>query len=168
MAEQVMTPLDYEMAAEVHQHLKTKNVEFYLEGVGDRVRARRSTHGEAWRHEPGGLIARLSSGRNIPADLVVLSIGIRPESRLAKEAGLETGERGGIAVNEYLQTSDPDIYALGDAVVYKSPIIGKPMLTYLAGPGEQAGADRGRQHRARKRAPVPRLALARRSPRSST
>jgi NADPH-dependent 2,4-dienoyl-CoA reductase/sulfur reductase-like enzyme len=119
-----------EMAAEVHRHLKTKNVEFYL---------RESVTAFERDDRPAGILARLSSGRTIPTDLVILSIGIRPESRLAKEAGLEIGERGGIAVNEYLQTSDPDIYALGDAIVFKSPVIGKPLLTCLAGPANKQG-----------------------------
>jgi NADPH-dependent 2,4-dienoyl-CoA reductase/sulfur reductase-like enzyme/peroxiredoxin family protein/rhodanese-related sulfurtransferase/TusA-related sulfurtransferase len=130
MAEQVMTPLDYEMAAEVHQHLKTKNVEFYL---------RESVTALERDDRPRGILARLSSGRAIPVDMVILSIGIRPESSLAREAGLEIGEKGGIVVNEHLQTSDPDIYALGDAVVYKSPLTGRPLLTYLAGPANKQG-----------------------------
>ena len=62
------------------------------------------------------------------ADLVILSIGVRPETTLAKQAGLKIGERGGIAVNDYLQTSDENIYAVGDAIEYKHPITGKPCL----------------------------------------
>lgn len=128
MAEQVMTPLDYEMAAAVHQHLKTKNVEFYLkDGVSSFVR------------DKSGLQVRLKSGRSLPADLVVLSIGVRPDSKLAEEAGLELGVNKGIKVNEYLQTSDPEIYALGDAIVYPSPITGIESLTYLAGPANKQG-----------------------------
>jgi len=128
MAEQVMTPLDFEMAAEVHQHLKTKQVEFYLkEAVA------------SFHRENGQLTAALESGKELETDLVILSIGVRPDSRLAREADLELGERGGIVVNPYLQTSDPDIYALGDAVVLENPIIHKPMLTYLAGPANKQG-----------------------------
>ncbi len=128
MAEQVMTPLDFEMAAEVHQHLKSKKVEFYLnEAVS------------AFESRLGRLIARLSSGRELRIDMVVLGIGVRPESSLAREAGLEIGERGGIKVNEHLQTSNPDVYALGDAIEYPNPVVGRPMITYLAGPANKQG-----------------------------
>lgn len=128
MAEQVMTPLDYEMAASVHQHLKTKNVQFYLK---DAV--------NSFGREPGGLEVRLKSGRTIHADMVILSIGVRPDSSLAEAAGLELGLNKGIRVNEYLQTSDPDIYALGDAIVYPNPITQQESLTYLAGPANRQG-----------------------------
>ena len=128
MAEQVMTPLDFEMAAEVHQHLKTKNVEFYLK---ESVTAFAETRGR--------IDARLSGGKTLTVDLVILGIGVRPDAVLAREAGLKTGQRGGIAVNEYLQTSDPDIYALGDAIEFPNPIIGTPMNTYLAGPANKQG-----------------------------
>lgn len=128
MAEQVMTPLDYEMAAAVHQHLKTKNVEFYLkDGVSSFVR------------EKGGLQVRLKSGRSLPTDMVILSIGVRPDSKLAEEAGLDLGLNKGIRVNEYLQTSDEDIYALGDAIVYPNPITNEECHTYLAGPANKQG-----------------------------
>ncbi len=128
MAEQVMTPLDYEMAAAVHQHLKTKNVEFYLkDAVNSFVR------------EKSGLQVRLKSGRSLPTDMVILSIGVRPDSKLAEDAGLELGINKGIKVNEYLQTSDPEIYALGDAIVYPNPITGVESHTYLAGPANKQG-----------------------------
>jgi NADPH-dependent 2,4-dienoyl-CoA reductase/sulfur reductase-like enzyme len=128
MAEQVMTPLDFEMAAEVHQHLKTKKVEFYLK---DAI--------ASFSEEDGKIVSHLESGKDLASDMVILSIGVRPESSLAKEAGLELGERGGIVVNEYLQTSDPDIYAVGDAIVFNNPIIGRQMITYLAGPANKQG-----------------------------
>lgn len=128
MAEQVMTPLDYEMAAIVHQHLKGKNVEFYLkDAVNSFVR------------QADGLKVNLKSGKSLSADLVILSIGVRPDSALAEAAGLELGINKGIVVNEYLQTSDPDIYAVGDAIVFPSPITQKPTLTYLAGPANKQG-----------------------------
>ncbi len=128
MAEQVMTPLDYEMAAEVHQHLKTKDVEFYLK---DSV--------SSFVCEQDSLSIRLKSGRSVSADMVILSIGVRPDSKLAEDAGLELGLNKGIRVNEYLQTSDPDIYALGDAIVFPNPITGAESLTYLAGPANKQG-----------------------------
>ncbi len=128
MANQVMAPLDYEMAAEVHQHLKTKQVELYLnDGVSAFVR------------QNNQLSVHLQSGRRIDTDLVILSIGVRPETRLARESSLEIAESGGIKVNEYLQTSDPDIYALGDAIAFPHPITKKQVNTYLAGPANKQG-----------------------------
>ncbi|MBM4403146.1 MAG: FAD-dependent oxidoreductase [Candidatus Cloacimonetes bacterium] len=128
MAEQVMTPLDYEMAAEVHQHLKTKKVEFYLK---DSV--------TAFQRDTDGLHVRLDSGRDLITDLVVLSVGVRPDSHLAEKSGLRLGVHRGIAVNEYLQTSDPDIYAVGDAICYPHPVTGKDSIAYLAGPANKQG-----------------------------
>ncbi len=128
MAEQVMTVLDYEMAAEVHQHLKTKQVELFLkDGVS------------SFAKHPKGIIVTLQSGRQILSDLIILSIGVRPENRLAKHAGIELGATGGIRVDKYLRTSAPDVYALGDAVEFPNPIIGKPLLIPLAGPANKQG-----------------------------
>src|SRR5690554_183770 len=128
MAEQVMTPLDYSMAALVHQHLKTKNVEFYL-----------NTAVSSFAQKEGGLEVKLNSSKTIDTDMVVLSIGVRPDSSLARAAGLELGQAGGIVVNEYLQTSDPDIYAVGDAIEFTNPITQTKMITYLAGPANKQG-----------------------------
>ncbi|WP_159517752.1 CoA-disulfide reductase [Sunxiuqinia indica] len=128
MASQVMAPLDYEMAAEVHQHLKTKEVEFYLkDGVNSFTRS--ANH----------IAVQLQSGRQIETDMVILSIGVRPETQLIEEAGLELAENGGIKVNEYLQTEDESIYALGDAIAFPHPITGKYVNTYLAGPANKQG-----------------------------
>ncbi len=128
MAEQVMTPLDYEMAAVVHQHLKTKNVEFYLkDGVSE------------FKRDEDHLNVLLQSGRKVEADMVILSIGVRPETKLIKEAGIILAPNGGIKVNEYLQTSDSNVYALGDAIAFPHPITGKYMNAYLAGPANKQG-----------------------------
>ncbi|MBL8026480.1 MAG: FAD-dependent oxidoreductase [Fibrobacteres bacterium] len=128
LADQVMAPVDFDMASLVHQHLKTKNIEFYLnDGVAQFDRT------------GGKLSVKLKSGKSIPADIVVLSIGIKPDSHLAKEAGLKLGERGSISVNGHLQTSDPDIYAAGDVIEYCHPIHGKTVATYLAGPANKQG-----------------------------
>jgi len=128
MGDQVMNPIDYEMAAEVHQHLKMKNVEFYLkDGVNKFI------------NKDGKLTVVLGSGKKIEADMVILSIGVRPDDKLAREAGLKLGERGGIWVDEYLRTSDKNIYAIGDAIVFTNPIIGKSMTAYLAGPANRQG-----------------------------
>lgn len=126
MAEQVMTPLDYSMASLVHQHLKTKNVEFYLKTAVVSF----SKKGEK-------IQARLDTSRQIETDMVVLSIGVRPDSKLAKACGLEIGQSGGIVVNKYLQTSDPDIYAVGDAIEFENPVTHTRMITYLAGPANK-------------------------------
>lgn len=128
MANQVMAPLDYSMAAIVHHHLTSKKVNLLLED------------GVSHFHEsPEGVIVQLKSGKQVAADMVLLSIGVRPETLLAKEAGLSIGSLGGIAVNEFMQTSDPDIYALGDAVEVRHPITGKPALIPLAGPANKQG-----------------------------
>ncbi len=128
MAEQVMTPLDYSMASIVHQHLKTKNVAFFLkDGVS------------LFSEENNQIVATLKSGRKVHADIIILSIGVRADSKLAREAGLEIGNTGGIVVNEFLQTSNPDIYAVGDAIEFENPIIHKKQITYLAGPANKQG-----------------------------
>lgn len=128
MAEQVMTPLDYSMASIVHQHLKTKNVAFFLkDGVS------------SFQKEDEHIVATLKSGRKINADIVILSIGVRADSKLARESGLDIGTTGGIVVDEHLQTSNPDIYAVGDAIEFENPIIHKKQITYLAGPANKQG-----------------------------
>jgi len=128
MAAQVMIMLDHEMAAEVHQHFKVKGVECYL---GDGVQG---------LHPQGEKInLKLSSGRELETDMVILSIGVRPDSALAAASGIEIGVTKGIKVNEYLQTSDPSVYAVGDAIEFPSPITGKPTITYLAGPANKQG-----------------------------
>lgn len=128
MAEQVMTPLDYSMAALVHQHLKTKNVEFYLKTAVSSFSRKNERIG-----------VHLNNSKTIETDLVILSIGVRPESHLAKDAGLQIGETGGIVVNEFLQTTDDNIYALGDAIEFTNPVTGTKMISYLAGPANKQG-----------------------------
>ena len=81
----------------------------------------------------------MKSGQRLPAQLVVLGVGVRPENKLAVDAGLEVGPRGGIRVNEYLQTSDPDIYAVGDAIEVKDFVSGEPTQVPLAGPANRQG-----------------------------
>lgn len=128
MGNQVMAPIDFSMAAPVHQHLVQKGVSLYLEeGV---------TH---FQRTEQGITVFLKSGKTIPADMVLLSIGVRPATALAKDAGLKIGEAGGIWVNEYLETSEKDIYAVGDATEYPHPLTGKPWLNYLANPANRQG-----------------------------
>lgn len=126
MADQVMTPVDYSMAAIVHQHLQQKDVRLYLK-----------TAVSAFEKKENGISVMFRSGEKIEVDLVILSIGVRPVVSLAVEAGLEIGPRGGIKVNEYLRTSDSSIYAVGDAIEYPHPVDGRPWLNYLAGPANR-------------------------------
>ena len=128
MGNQVMAPIDFSMAAPVHQHLIQKGVSLYLEeGV---------TH---FQRTEQGITVFLKSGKTIPADMVLLSIGVRPATALAKQAGLKIGEVGGIWVDEYLETSEKNIYAVGDAIEYPHPLTGKPWLNYLANPANRQG-----------------------------
>lgn len=126
MADQVMTPVDYSMAAIVHQHLQQKDVRLYLK-----------TAVSAFEKKENGISVMFRSGEKIEVDLVILSIGVRPVVSLAVEAGLEIGPRGGIKVNEYLRTSDSSIYAVGDAIEYPHSVDGRPWLNYLAGPANR-------------------------------
>lgn len=128
MANQVMAPLDYSMAAIVHHHMVENNVSLYL---GDGVASFKKTE--------NGVAVVLASGKELETDMVILSIGVRPETLLAKEAGLALGKLGGIEVNEYMQTSDPDIYALGDAVEVTHLVTGSKALIPLAGPANKQG-----------------------------
>lgn len=128
MAPQVMPQVDFEIASEIHQHLKTKGVEFYL---NDSVASFDT------KEEKIGV--NLKSGKKIYCDMVILSIGVRPESNLAKQANLKIGNRGGILVNEYLQTSDPDIYAIGDAIEGKHLLLNENINVPLAGPANKQG-----------------------------
>ena len=85
------------------------------------------------------LDVQLESGRTIETDFVILSIGVVPDVNLAKMAGVKIGETGGIWVNEHLQTSTPDVYAVGDAIEFPHPETGKAVITYLAGPANKQG-----------------------------
>lgn len=126
MADQVMGPIDYSMAAIVHTHLQQKGVRLYL---GQAV--------ESFKENGDSVDVRFKSGMTLTTDIVILSIGVRAETRFATGAGLKTGDMKGILVNEYLQSSDADIYAVGDAIEYPHPITGKPWLNFLAGPANR-------------------------------
>lgn len=123
---QVMPPIDYEMAQIVHTELKNHGVKLILE---DGLK-------EFTNH---GSTVVLDSGMEIPADMVILAMGVQPESNLAKEAGLEVGVRGAIKVNEHLQTSDPSIFAVGDAIEVKDYVSGFNSYVPLAGPANRQG-----------------------------
>ena len=126
MADQVMGPIDYSMASLVHEHLTQKGVKLYL-----------SQAVEAFEQTDAGLDVAFKSDTRLQVDMVILSIGVRAETRLASEAGLKLGEMKGIYVDEYLQTSDKDIYAVGDAIEFPHPVTGKPWLNFLAGPANR-------------------------------
>ena len=126
MADQVMGPIDYSMAALVHCHLLQKGVGLYL---GQAV--------ESFAAADGRVEVRMKSGISLKTDIVILSIGVRAETKLAHDAGLKLGEMRGIYVDEYLQTSDKDVYAVGDAIEFQHPVTGKPWLNFLAGPANR-------------------------------
>ena len=125
-ANQVMAPLDYSMAAIVHQHLKEQGVKILLEDGVAR-----------FEENEAGITLHLQSGKRITADMVLLCIGVKPDIHLAREAGLAIGALGGIKVDSSMQTSDPHIYALGDAVEVVNPVTGKAALIPLAGPANK-------------------------------
>jgi len=128
MADQVMAPLDYSMAAIVHQHLVDKGITLHLkDGV------------KSFEETSSGIAVNLQSGKIIETDMVLLSIGVRPEVKLAREAGLTIGKLGGISVNEFMQTSNSDIYALGDAVEVRHLVTGQSAMIPLAGPANKQG-----------------------------
>ncbi|MEH7356111.1 FAD-dependent oxidoreductase, partial [Neobacillus drentensis] len=126
MANQIIAPIDFEMASILHTHLKEKGVKLILEnGV------------QSFADQ--GRKVKLSDGTEIDTDMTILSIGVRPENELAKSIGLELGERGGIIVNEFLQTSNKDIFAIGDAVEVVDYINGTKAMIPLAGPANRQG-----------------------------
>ncbi|HED24126.1 MAG TPA: pyridine nucleotide-disulfide oxidoreductase, partial [Firmicutes bacterium] len=127
LAPQVLPPVDSDMAALVQQYIRALGLKLRL---GDGVK-------EFHLRETGGLDVELESGERLETDLVILSIGVKPEVKLAREAGLEVGR--GIVVNEFMQTGDPAIYALGDAVEVKNLVTGKPAVIPLAGPANKQG-----------------------------
>jgi len=128
MGNQILAPLDYPLAAMVQQHIRSKGVHLLL-----------NTAVSAFGKEDNGLKVILNNGDALDADVVIMSIGVRPDTRLAVQAGLKLGEAKGIWVNDFLQTSDPDIYAVGDAIEFTNPITHQSMNTYLAGPANKQG-----------------------------
>ena len=129
MLDQVLAPLDREFARLVEEHLKHHGVKLAL---GDGVAGFKQLDG-------GALEVQTKSGKAYPADVVILSLGVRPDTALAKAAGLEIGERGGIRVDDRMRTSDPDIFAVGDAVEVKDFVTGQWSLVALAGPANRQG-----------------------------
>ncbi len=126
--EQVMPSLDYEMAGLLHAHLKAEGVDLVL---GDGI--------ESFKKKNEHLCVHTEKGQTIECDMAILAIGVKPECRLARDAGLEIGELGGVKVSATMQTSDPDIYAVGDAVEVTNYLTGHPAITPLAGPANKQG-----------------------------
>ena len=129
MLDQVLAPLDREIARLVEEHLKRHGVRLAL------GRRRRGVH----ELEGGAIEVKTKSGKAYPAEVVILALGVRPDTTLAKAAGLEIGERGGIRVDEQMRTSDPDIFAVGDVVEVKDWVTGQWGLVALAGPANRQG-----------------------------
>ena len=126
LADHVIAPLDYDMACDVHRYLKEKGVGLILKnGV------------QAIKEEGGKLKLTLSDGE-IETDMVIMAVGVRPDTALAKDAGLELNKRGAIVVNEHMLTSNPDIYAVGDAVEVTDFVTGEKAYIPLAGPANRA------------------------------
>ncbi len=126
---QVMPPLDPEMACLVERYMVKHDVRLELnDGVAGFQKV-----------TDGSLEVLTSSGKRHPADIVILAIGVRPETALAKMAGIEIGQRGGIRVDEHMRTSNPDIFAVGDAVEVKDYVTGQWTLIPLAGPANRQG-----------------------------
>ena len=123
---QVMAPLDVEMVSTIHEHLIDNGINLILD---DGVK----------EFKNNGKTVALNSGREIETDLIILSIGVRPETSIAKDAGLKLNERGAIVVDEYMKTSDDNIYALGDAVEIIDFVNKKPTMIPLAWPANRQG-----------------------------
>ncbi len=126
--DQVMAPIDFEMAQLLHEEIRTQGVDLHLaDGVDSFVDA-------------GELVTvKLKSGAAITAELVVLSIGIRPNSQIAKDCGLELNQRGGVLTDDHLRTSDPHIYAVGDVIEVEDFVFGDRTMLGLAGPANKQG-----------------------------
>jgi NADPH-dependent 2,4-dienoyl-CoA reductase/sulfur reductase-like enzyme/rhodanese-related sulfurtransferase len=126
---QLLGPLDHEVARLVEEHVKRHGVNVVLnDGAAGFAQL-----------DGGAIEVTTQSGQTYPADLVILAIGVRPDTTLAKAAGLEIGERGGIRVDEHMQTSDPDIFAVGDVIEVKDVVTGEWSLMALAGPANRQG-----------------------------
>ena len=128
MGNQILAPFDFPIAALVQEHIRTKGVSLYL-----------NSSVTAFEKNDGKLKVILKSDDVLDADIVIMSIGVKPDTRLAIKAGLKIGDAKGIWVNEFLQTSNADIYAVGDAIEFTNPITNQSMNTYLAGPANKQG-----------------------------
>jgi NADPH-dependent 2,4-dienoyl-CoA reductase/sulfur reductase-like enzyme/rhodanese-related sulfurtransferase len=128
LQDQVLPPFDKEMTTPILDTLLARGVRVLLAQSAEAIEKARD-----------GVIVKLKSGERLPTELVILGVGVRPENKLAVDAGLEIGPRGGIRVDEFLRTIDPDIYAVGDAVEVRDFVTGKPTQVPLAGPANRQG-----------------------------
>ena len=126
--DQVMAPLDFEMAQLLHEELTRQGVDLHL---GDGV--------DSFADDGQAVTVKLKSGAAIRSDLVVLSIGVRPNSALARDCGLALNARGGVVVDEHLRTADPNIYAVGDVIEVEDFVFGDRAMLALAGPANKQG-----------------------------
>ena len=126
--DQVMAPLDFEMAQLLHENILDNGVSLHL---GDGV--------DSFADDGSQVTVKLASGTELAADLVILSIGVRPNGQLAGDAGLELNQRGGIVVDERLRTADESIYAIGDVIEVRDLVSGEPAMVPLAGPANKQG-----------------------------
>ena len=147
MADQVMTPVDREMAGFAHAEIREKGVDLKLGVALEAVEYIPNQHmasidsgeNEEHQHIDGEIELTLSNGESLTTDILIMAIGVRPETKLAKEAGLQIGALGGIYTNDSMQTSDPSIYAVGDAIEEKDFVTGAQTLVPLAGPANRQG-----------------------------
>jgi NADPH-dependent 2,4-dienoyl-CoA reductase/sulfur reductase-like enzyme/rhodanese-related sulfurtransferase len=128
LGNQILPPWDRELVVPLEDHLTRSGVVLRL-----------NESATAFEETTGGLQIRLKSGETLAVDFAVLSVGVRPESRLAAAADIATNARGGIVVNEHMQTSDPDVYAVGDVVEVADFVTGRPVQIPLAGPANRQG-----------------------------
>lgn len=128
MGNQILAPVDFPIASIVQDHIRSKGVELKL-----------NTAVSAFEKNENKIIVKYNENQSIEADVVILSIGVKPDTRLLQNTTLQLGPSKGIWVNEFLQTSDPDIYAVGDAIEFENPITHQSMNTYLAGPANKQG-----------------------------
>ncbi len=128
MQRQLMPSLDAEMARELECHLEDKGIRLHLDTIA-----------ESFTDGAGGIRVALNNGEKLEADMALLAIGVRPETDMALNAGLETGISGGLRVDRHMRTSDPDIYAAGDMVEVSHTVTGEPSLIPLAGPANRQG-----------------------------
>lgn len=128
MGDQIFAPVDFPIAALAQQHIRSMGVQLLLK-----------TAVTGFSRKENKIHSTLNNGEVLQTDMVLISIGVRPDTRLAVQAGLKIGPARGIWVNQYLQTSDPDIYAVGDAIEFANPVTGQSMITFLAGPANKQG-----------------------------
>ena len=126
--DQVMAPVDFEMAQMLHENIRSHGVKLHLsDGV------------DSFKEQGEQVVVTLKSGMEVTADLVILSIGVRPNSALARDAGLKLNERGGIVVDEHMRTNDPSVYAVGDVIEVEDFVFKGRTMVPLAGPANKQG-----------------------------